>query len=208
MALFIFTKITSFTETFVAVMCCWRLKARWKYAISDSREISKQQWANVVHALVHHIGWHQKLLIALAAIAMAMAKTMTNRMASVRTFGRWALRLSNWAMVLHHFQTCIPLEPCFRFCEIHHRLCIGQPIGRKIIMTSLQSMNDKTCECSGHWIDIINATIYAYLALSFRCLEKNPENRPFMVELIEHPFFTELIGPTGKDHHVMHILTI
>lgn len=35
-----------------------------------------------------------------------------------------------------------------------------------------------------------------------RCLEKNPENRPFMVELIEHPFFTELIGPTGSDHHV------
>lgn len=35
-----------------------------------------------------------------------------------------------------------------------------------------------------------------------RCLEKNADNRPFMVELIEHPFFTELIGPTGSDHHV------
>lgn len=36
----------------------------------------------------------------------------------------------------------------------------------------------------------------------FRCLEKNPDNRPFLVELLEHPFFTELIGPTGSDHHV------
>lgn len=34
------------------------------------------------------------------------------------------------------------------------------------------------------------------------CLEKNPDNRPFLVELLEHPFFTELAGPTGNDHHV------
>lgn len=34
------------------------------------------------------------------------------------------------------------------------------------------------------------------------CLEKNPDNRPFMVELLEHPFFTELTGSTGNDHHV------
>lgn len=34
------------------------------------------------------------------------------------------------------------------------------------------------------------------------CLEKNPDNRPFMVELLEHPFFTELAGSTGSDHHV------
>lgn len=36
----------------------------------------------------------------------------------------------------------------------------------------------------------------------FRCLEKNPDNRPFMIELMEHPFFTQLIGPNGSDHHV------
>lgn len=35
-----------------------------------------------------------------------------------------------------------------------------------------------------------------------RCLEKNFENRPFVVEVLEHPFFTELTGDTGKDHHV------
>lgn len=34
------------------------------------------------------------------------------------------------------------------------------------------------------------------------CLEKNPDNRPFMVELLEHPFFTGLAGPHGSDHHV------
>lgn len=26
----------------------------------------------------------------------------------------------------------------------------------------------------------------------FRCLEKNPENRPYMMEIIEHPFLSEL----------------
>lgn len=41
----------------------------------------------------------------------------------------------------------------------------------------------------------------------FRCLEKNPDNRPFLVELLEHPFFTELIGPTGSDHHVRRYLS-
>lgn len=35
-----------------------------------------------------------------------------------------------------------------------------------------------------------------------RCLEKNADNRPFMMELLEHPFFTNLVGPTGTDHHV------
>lgn len=25
-----------------------------------------------------------------------------------------------------------------------------------------------------------------------RCLEKNPDNRPFMAEIIEHPFLAEL----------------
>lgn len=35
-----------------------------------------------------------------------------------------------------------------------------------------------------------------------RCLEKNFENRPFMVEILEHPFFTELAGASGNDHHV------
>lgn len=33
-------------------------------------------------------------------------------------------------------------------------------------------------------------------------MEKNPDNRPFMVELLEHPFFTELCGHSGSDHHV------
>lgn len=28
----------------------------------------------------------------------------------------------------------------------------------------------------------------------FRCLEKNPENRPYIVEIIEHPFLAELPG--------------
>lgn len=32
-----------------------------------------------------------------------------------------------------------------------------------------------------------------------RCLEKNPEHRPFLAELIEHPFFTEL---PQNDYHV------
>lgn len=26
----------------------------------------------------------------------------------------------------------------------------------------------------------------------FRCLEKNPENRPYMMEIVEHPFLSEL----------------
>lgn len=34
------------------------------------------------------------------------------------------------------------------------------------------------------------------------CLEKNFENRPFMVEIVEHPFFTELLGTSNSDHHV------
>lgn len=35
------------------------------------------------------------------------------------------------------------------------------------------------------------------------CLEKNFENRPFMVEILEHPFFTELTGgASASDHHV------
>lgn len=35
------------------------------------------------------------------------------------------------------------------------------------------------------------------------CLEKNFENRPFMVEILEHPWFTELSGgASGSDHHV------
>ncbi|XP_031623809.1 neither inactivation nor afterpotential protein C [Contarinia nasturtii] len=43
------------------------------------------------------------------------------------------------------------------------------------------------------------------------CLEKNPDNRPFLVELLEHPFFTELGGPTGNDHflscEIKHLLS-
>lgn len=35
----------------------------------------------------------------------------------------------------------------------------------------------------------------------FRCLEKNPDHRPFMVEVTEHPFFTEL---PSNDYHVSH----
>lgn len=40
---------------------------------------------------------------------------------------------------------------------------------------------------------------------SFRCLEKNPENRPFMGEIIEHPFLAELpdndflVNSSGKE---------
>lgn len=45
---------------------------------------------------------------------------------------------------------------------------------------------------------IYSLTLFFFL----RCLEKNPDNRPFMVELLEHPFFTELCGATGSDHHV------
>lgn len=44
--------------------------------------------------------------------------------------------------------------------------------------------------------------VYFQIIFDFRCLEKNPDNRPFMVELLEHPFFTELMGPNGSDHHV------
>lgn len=36
----------------------------------------------------------------------------------------------------------------------------------------------------------------------FRCLEKNPDHRPFLAELMEHPFFTEL--PLNS-HHVSQI---
>lgn len=32
-----------------------------------------------------------------------------------------------------------------------------------------------------------------------RCLEKNPDHRAFLVELLEHPFFTEL---PENDYHV------
>lgn len=41
---------------------------------------------------------------------------------------------------------------------------------------------------------------------TFRCLEKNADNRPFMMELLEHPFFTSLVGPTGTDHHVSDLI--
>lgn len=35
------------------------------------------------------------------------------------------------------------------------------------------------------------------------CLEKNFENRPFMVEILEHPFYAELTGGAStSDHHV------
>lgn len=34
---------------------------------------------------------------------------------------------------------------------------------------------------------------------NFRCLEKNPDHRPFLAELMEHPFFTEL---PANDYHV------
>lgn len=40
-------------------------------------------------------------------------------------------------------------------------------------------------------------------AIVIRCLEKNWENRPFIFEILEHPFFTELTGSTGTDHHVI-----
>lgn len=38
---------------------------------------------------------------------------------------------------------------------------------------------------------IISTQIYIPI-LPFRCLEKNPENRPFMGEIIEHPFLADL----------------
>lgn len=31
-----------------------------------------------------------------------------------------------------------------------------------------------------------------YIHCHFRCLEKNPDNRPFIQEIIEHPFLSEL----------------
>lgn len=30
------------------------------------------------------------------------------------------------------------------------------------------------------------------MSRSSRCLEKNPDNRPFMGEIVEHPFLSEL----------------
>lgn len=39
--------------------------------------------------------------------------------------------------------------------------------------------------------------------INFRCLEKNPDHRPFVVELMEHPFFTEL---PSNDYHVNHLI--
>lgn len=44
--------------------------------------------------------------------------------------------------------------------------------------------------------------------ISTRCLEKNFENRPFVVEVLEHPFFTELTGDSANDHHVNNISLI
>lgn len=44
-------------------------------------------------------------------------------------------------------------------------------------------------------IEIVNLIAKIY----YRCLEKNADNRPFMQEIIEHPFFTEI---PADDHHV------
>lgn len=42
-----------------------------------------------------------------------------------------------------------------------------------------------------------------YSICFYRCLEKNPENRPFMGEIIEHPFFCDITADTGSDTHVI-----
>ena len=41
------------------------------------------------------------------------------------------------------------------------------------------------------------------LFILYRCLEKNPEHRPFMMELEEHPFIQSV---PENDFHVRHLI--